>query len=152
MKTSRWWKIAVVAAAATIAQASLAAPQEILIGAPISMTGLLAPDGLDQKWSYEQAVADVNAKGGIFIKEANKKLPVRLVIADDQSDPAKVTDAMERLIKIEKANLLLSTHGGDHEHGRALAAEDVQEVLHGHDDVAPHVGAEEVQVVVAVLL
>ncbi|RIK90038.1 MAG: hypothetical protein DCC72_12050 [Burkholderiales bacterium] len=123
MKTSSWWKVAAVAAAATIAQASLAAPTEILIGAPISLTGLLAPDGLDQKWSYEQAVADVNAKGGIFIKEANRKLPVRLVIADDQSDPAKVTDAMERLIKIEKASLLLSTHGGDLNMAGALAAE-----------------------------
>lgn len=124
MKTTSWWKIAVAAAAAlTVQAAAAAAPTEIVIGAPISMTGLLAPDGLDQKWSYEQAVADVNAKGGIFIKEANKKLPVRLVVADDQSDPAKVTDAMERLIKIEKADLLLSTHGGDLNMAGALAAE-----------------------------
>ncbi len=123
MKRSSWWKIAAVAAAATITQASLAAPKEILIGAPISMTGLLAPDGLDQKWSYEKAVEDVNAKGGIYIKEADRKLPVRLVFADDQSDPAKVTDAMERLIRIEKANLILSTHGGDLNMAGALAAE-----------------------------
>lgn len=98
-------------------------PAEILIGAPISMTGLLAPDGLVQKWSYEQAIADVNAKGGIFVKAAGKKLPVRLVVADDQSDPAKVTDAMERLIKIDKIDLLLSTHGGDLNMTGALAAE-----------------------------
>ncbi|MBS0318634.1 MAG: amino acid ABC transporter substrate-binding protein, partial [Proteobacteria bacterium] len=100
-----------------------AAPTEVRIGAPISMTGLLAADGLDEKWSYEQAVADVNAKGGIFIKEAGKKLPVRLIVADDQSDSAKVTDAMERLIKIDKVDLLLSTHGGDLNMAGALAAE-----------------------------
>jgi len=115
------------AAAATAAlpsrMALAAAPTEIVIGAPVSTTGLLAADGLDQKWSYEQAVADVNAKGGIMIKAAGKKLPVRLVIADDQSDPAKVTDAMERLIKIEKVDLLLSTHGGDLNMAGALAAE-----------------------------
>ena len=99
------------------------APTEIVIGAPVSMTGLLAADGLDQKWSYEQAVADVNAKGGIMIKAAGKKLPVRLVIADDQSDPSKVSDAIERLIKIEKVDLLLSTHGGDLNMAGALAAE-----------------------------
>jgi branched-chain amino acid transport system substrate-binding protein len=117
---------AMAAAAATAllpAAALAAAPTEVLIGAPISLTGQLAPDGLDQKWSYEQAVADVNAKGGIFIKAAGKKLPVRLVVADDQSDPAKVTDAMERLIKIEKAELLLSTHGGDLNMAGAQAAE-----------------------------
>ncbi|MBE7416248.1 MAG: amino acid ABC transporter substrate-binding protein [Ideonella sp.] len=115
------------AAAATAAlapgMALAAGPTEIVIGAPISTTGLLAADGLDEKWSYEQAVADVNAKGGIFIKAAGKKLPVRLVVADDQSDPAKVTDAMERLIKIEKVDLLLSTHGGDLNMAGALAAE-----------------------------
>ncbi|MBN9462558.1 MAG: amino acid ABC transporter substrate-binding protein [Burkholderiales bacterium] len=116
-------KWAVAAAAAAALQTGVAAPGEILIGAPISMTGLLAPDGLDQKWAYEQAVADANARGGIFVKEAGKKLPVKLVVADDQSDPAKVTDAMERLIKIEKANLILSTHGGDLNMAGALAAE-----------------------------
>ncbi|MCC7100305.1 MAG: amino acid ABC transporter substrate-binding protein [Rubrivivax sp.] len=114
---------AVVAGVATPLAASAAAPTEIRIGAPISMTGLLAADGLEQKWSYEQAVADVNAKGGIFVKAANKKLPVKLVVADDQSDPAKVTDAMERLIKVEKVDVLLSTHGGDLNMAGALAAE-----------------------------
>src|SRR5574337_1943046 len=69
------------AAAATAALPSgmalaASAPADIVIGAPVSTTGLLAADGLDQKWSYEQAVADVNAKGGIFIKAAGKKLPV----------------------------------------------------------------------------
>ncbi len=114
---------AAAVAAMLPAAASAAAPTEIRIGAPISLTGQLAADGLDQKWSYEQAVADVNAKGGIFVKAAGKKLPVKLVIADDQSDPAKVTDAMERLIKIEKVDLLLSTHGGDLNMAGALAAE-----------------------------
>lgn len=103
--------------------ARAAAPTEVLIGAPISMTGPLAADGMDQKWAYEQAVADINAKGGILIKAAGKKLPVRLVVADDQSSSAKVTDAMERLIKIENVDLLLSTHGGDLNMAGALAAE-----------------------------
>lgn len=116
--------IAGAAATATLPRmAFAAAPTEILIGAPISMTGPLAADGLDEKWAYEQAVADVNAKGGIFIKAAGKKLPVKLVVADDQSDSAKVTDAMERLIKIDKIDLLLSTHGGDLNMAGALAAE-----------------------------
>ncbi len=112
------------AASAMLPKVAFAAgPTEIKIGAPISMTGLLAADGLDEKWSYEQAVADVNAKGGIFIKAAGKKLPVKLVVADDQSDTAKVPEAMERLIKIDKIDLLLSTHGGDLNMAGALTAE-----------------------------
>ncbi len=87
-----------------------AAKNEILIGAPISMTGPLAPDGLELKWAYEQAVADWNKKGGIFIKSAGKKLPIKLVTADDESEPAKVAAAIEKLAKIDKVDLMLGTH------------------------------------------
>ena len=67
--------IAGAAATATPPRLAMAAaPTEILIGAPISMTGPLAADGLDEKWSYEQAVADANAKGGIFIKADRKSV------------------------------------------------------------------------------
>ncbi|RUU49514.1 ABC transporter substrate-binding protein, partial [Mesorhizobium sp. M2C.T.Ca.TU.002.02.1.1] len=55
-----------------------AAGDEIVIGAPISLTGPLAGDGKEQKWAYEQAVADINKAGGIMVKAAGKKLPVRL--------------------------------------------------------------------------
>lgn len=82
---------------------------EILIGAPIPLTGILAMEGSEQKWAYEQAVADVNAKGGVFVKQYNKKLPVKLVIADAESDPGKAAAAFERLVKVDKVDLMLST-------------------------------------------
>ena len=47
--------------------------KEILIGAPVPMTGSISQNGLEQKWAYEQAIKDVNAQGGIFIKQYNKK-------------------------------------------------------------------------------
>lgn len=100
-----------------------AAGDEIVIGAPISLTGPLAADGLEQKWAYELAVADVNAKGGIFVKEAGKKLPVKLIIADDESEPGKVAGALERLIRINKVDLLLSTHSGPMNLAGAIVAE-----------------------------
>ncbi|WP_082143763.1 amino acid ABC transporter substrate-binding protein [Nitratireductor soli] len=61
--------------------AAQAADGEIVIGAPVSLTGPLAADGQEQRWAYELAVKDINEAGGIFIKEAGKKLPVRLVVA-----------------------------------------------------------------------
>lgn len=82
--------------------------KEILIGAPISMTGGVSMSGLEQKWAYEQAVADVNKTGGIFLSQLNKKLPVKLVVADDESEPGKAAAAMEKLIKLDKVDLLLS--------------------------------------------
>lgn len=85
---------------------------EILIGTHIPVTGDMTAAGHEQKWSYEQAVADVNKKGGIFLKEFGKKLPVRLVVVDDQSDPSKAGLIVEQLIKRDKVDLILSGQGG----------------------------------------
>jgi branched-chain amino acid transport system substrate-binding protein len=77
--------LCVLVASVVLNSPVMAAGGEILIGAPVSMTGPLAPDGLELKWAYEQAVVDWNKKGGIFIKSAGKKLPIKLVFADDES-------------------------------------------------------------------
>jgi branched-chain amino acid transport system substrate-binding protein len=88
--------------------------KEIRIGAPLPLTGILAGAALEQKWAYEQAVADINKKGGIFVKEYNKKLPVKLTIADDESDPGKAVAATEKLIKVDNVDVLLSAFTTNH--------------------------------------
>jgi len=80
---------------------------EIVIGTNLPMTGILAGVGREQKWSYEQAVADVNAAGGVYVKEVGKKLPVKLIVADDESNAGKAGKAVERLIKVDKVDMLL---------------------------------------------
>jgi branched-chain amino acid transport system substrate-binding protein len=82
---------------------------EIVIGAVNSMSGRLSPDGAEIRWAYEQAVADVNEKGGIFLKQYGKKLPVRLIIGDDESDAAMAAKVTERLIVRDKVDLILGT-------------------------------------------
>jgi branched-chain amino acid transport system substrate-binding protein len=86
--------------------------QEILIGTHMPLSGLGAFVGAEQKWAYEQAVADVNKMGGIYIKESGKKLRVRLYAIDDESDPGKAAAAVERLIKRVKVDLILSGQVG----------------------------------------
>ena len=81
--------------------------QEILIGSNLPLTGILAGAGIEQRWAYQTAVDDVNKAGGIYVKEYGKKLPVRLIVADDASDPGKAASAVERLIKQKKVDLLL---------------------------------------------
>jgi branched-chain amino acid transport system substrate-binding protein len=90
--------------------ASAQARKEILIGAPLSLSGMLAMDGIEQQWAYEQSANDINKTGGIFVKEFNKKLPIKLVVADDESDSGKAAAAVEKLIRINNVDLLLSTH------------------------------------------
>ncbi|PKN25278.1 MAG: hypothetical protein CVU64_20270 [Deltaproteobacteria bacterium HGW-Deltaproteobacteria-21] len=81
---------------------------EIVVGATLPLTGMLSMLGSEQKWAYEQAVADVNGAGGIFVKELNKKLPVRLIIADNETDASKAVAAFERLVKVDKIDFALS--------------------------------------------
>ncbi len=88
------------------------AKEEILIGAHLPLSGPGAGFGLEQKWAYEQAVKDINAGGGIFVKEYNKKLPVRLVLMDDETNPRKAATVVAQLIKQKKVDLLLSGQNG----------------------------------------
>lgn len=81
--------------------------KEIVIGSNLPLTGILAGAGIEQRWAYQTAVDDINKAGGIFVKEYGKKLPVRLIVADDGSDPGKAAAAVERLIKQKKVDLLL---------------------------------------------
>jgi branched-chain amino acid transport system substrate-binding protein len=89
--------------------------KEILIGASLPISGPLAMATVEQKWAYEQAVADINKAGGVFVKEYNKKLPVRLVIVDDEADPGKAASVIERLIKRTKVDFLLGGHTPVHD-------------------------------------
>lgn len=98
-----------------------AGENEIVIGAPISLTGPLAGDGKEQKWAYEQAVADINAAGGLNV--GGKKLPVKLIVADDESSEGKVASALENLIKVQNVDVLLSTHSGPMNVTGAIVAE-----------------------------
>ena len=115
--------VSVVALGLMFSSPVMAAPEEIVIGAVISMTGGMAANGKEQKWAYDQAIGDYNKKGGIYIKEAGKKLPIRLVVADDESEPAKAAQAMETLIKVNKLDLILSTTHGPLNVAAANAAE-----------------------------
>jgi branched-chain amino acid transport system substrate-binding protein len=90
--------------------ASAAEKKEILIGAVNSMTGENVLTAKECRWAYEQAIADVNKKGGIFVKELNKKLPVKLIFADDKSTADGGAAAMERLIKVNHIDLALSSN------------------------------------------
>lgn len=83
--------------------------KEILVGANMSLSGALAMDALEARWAYEQAVADINEKGGIYVKEFGVKLPVKLIVVNDKSTSQSASEAVEELITVHKVDLLLST-------------------------------------------
>ena len=87
---------------------------EILIGNHLPLSGALAMAGVEQKWAYERAVEDINKTGGIYVAEYGKKLPVRLIVMDDETNPGMAAAVVERLIKRNKVDLLLSGCTGAH--------------------------------------
>ena len=110
---------------------------EIRIGAPLPVTGILAGGALEQKWAYEQAVADINKKGGIYVKEYGKKLPVKLIIADAESDPGKAVAATERLIKVDKVDALLSAFTTNHVIPTCMTADKYKKYYHATTCLVP---------------
>jgi branched-chain amino acid transport system substrate-binding protein len=83
-------------------------PSEIVLGTSVPLTGNLAGFGQGSGWALQAAVVDLNNQGGIFVKDYNRKLPVRLVLLDNQSDPIKASTLTESLILQDKVNFLVS--------------------------------------------
>ena len=56
---------------------------------------------------YRMWVDDVNADGGIYVKEYDKKLPIELIIYDDKSELGTMTRLYEKLILEDEVDFLL---------------------------------------------
>jgi branched-chain amino acid transport system substrate-binding protein len=85
---------------------------KIVIGTAISLSGAYAPGaGMSQIPNYQMWKEEVNAKGGIFVKEYDKRLPVELILYDDKSDIGTAVKLVEKLILEDKVDLLLPPWG-----------------------------------------
>jgi branched-chain amino acid transport system substrate-binding protein len=91
----------------TVGQAHAAAPTEIIIGATAPLTGPAAEAGIALKQGITMVVEEWNAKGGIEIKEAGKKLPIKVIIEDSQSKPEVGVSVGEKLITRDKVHFLM---------------------------------------------
>ena len=102
--------LSIIALTFSNAEAS-SSPKTIRIGAAVSFTGGFASGGLESKFGYEQAVADINKAGGIYIKEINKQIPIELIIEDDESDSTKCVARLEKMHSIDKVVAYLGPYG-----------------------------------------
>jgi branched-chain amino acid transport system substrate-binding protein len=85
----------------------------ILIGHPNPSTGPLAGFGEASPWADDKAVNAINKAGGIYIKEYDKKLPVKLKLVDTESDPTKAAELASKLILGDKVDLMVVMHTPD---------------------------------------
>lgn len=85
---------------------------KIVIGTAISLSGPYAPGAaMTQIPNYKMWVEEVNADGGIYVKEYGKKLPVELIIYDDKSNVGTAVKLLEKLILEDKVDFILPPWG-----------------------------------------
>jgi branched-chain amino acid transport system substrate-binding protein len=111
-----------VTAASTALLGSTALAQDVIrFGAPLPITGALAPEALKQQQGYDLWAEAVNKAGGIKVGE--KRMKVQIVYTDYQSNTPRAVQAAEQLITQEKVNFLFSPFGS----GATKAASTVSE-------------------------
>lgn len=83
-----------------------ASSQEIKVGVVQAQTGMYAGFGTGDIFGIQAAVDDINATGGVDVN--GTKMPIKLFISDDQSDPNKTGTLAESLVTQNNVQFLLS--------------------------------------------
>ena len=101
-KLARWFAGGFLAIALAF---SAYAQQPLKIGFGMSLTGPLAGNGKAALIAMQIWAEDVNAKGGILGRK------VELVYYDDQTNPSTVPSIYNKLLDVDKVDLLVSGYG-----------------------------------------
>jgi branched-chain amino acid transport system substrate-binding protein len=84
-----------------------AATKELKIGVIASMTGPASTTGKDVWESAVLAADEINANGGVYVKDLGMKIPIRLVQGDDESTREGGQKAVSKLITQDNVDLLV---------------------------------------------
>lgn len=79
----------------------------VLIGHPMASTGPIAPFGEAALFADEIAEKEINAGGGIYIKELGKTLPVKILAMDSESNPTKAAEIATKMILKDKVDIIV---------------------------------------------
>jgi branched-chain amino acid transport system substrate-binding protein len=102
------WTAAFAVAGALSASMAADAPKSIRIGYAISLSGVNAQGaGTTTLPGYQLWVHDVNAKGGIMVKEFGKRIPLEVVQYDDTSNAETMLRLEEKLMSQDKVDFVL---------------------------------------------
>jgi len=115
--------VALIALPLSTACAPKAAKDKIVVGMSRSLSGPIAIiDDSAFRPVYETWVPEVNAAGGVYLKDYGKKLPIELKIYDDKSDVGTMTRLTEKLILEDKVDFIWGGGGTSFIFGQAPIA------------------------------
>ena len=82
-------------------------PKEIKVGVIVSLTGPASNVGKNMWQSAQVAADEINANGGILLKGSATKVPIRLIVGDDESTQQGGQKAATKLITDDKVDILV---------------------------------------------
>jgi branched-chain amino acid transport system substrate-binding protein len=104
-----------------IAASTASAEDVIRFGAPLPITGPLAPEAIKQQQGYDLWAEQANKAGGISV--GGKTYKVEIVYVDYQSNTPRAVQATEQMITQDNINFLFGAFGS----GAAKAASTISE-------------------------
>ncbi len=119
--TSRRLNSLLLAACLGLSASAALAQDVVKFGAPLPLTGPLAPEAIKQQQGYDLWAEQANKAGGISV--GGKKYKVEIVYADYQSNTPRAVQATEQMITQNNVNFLFSPFGS----GAAKAGSSVSE-------------------------
>ena len=125
----------VVAFAATVVAAPSGPP--VRIGSTLALTGPLAPTALLHKIAGEIYIEELNKANGLLGR------PVEWVLLDDQSKPDVARSLYEKLITVDKVDLLMGPYATSGILAAMGVAQRYQKVLPHHSFGMPHLAKYE---------
>jgi branched-chain amino acid transport system substrate-binding protein len=104
---------AVLAATAGVATAARAAdaPAEIKLGTLYASSGRYASISMPVHDGLKLWIDQKNAEGGVYVKAFDKKIPLKLVAYDDQSNTATAATLYNQLITQDRVDILIADSG-----------------------------------------
>lgn len=87
------------------------APSEIKIGTLYASSGTFASISMPVYHGLKLWVDHENARGGVFVKPYGKRIPIKLIAYDDQSNPGTATTLYNELVTQDKVDILTSDSG-----------------------------------------
>ena len=87
------------------------APAEIKLGTLYASAGPFSSISMPVHSGLKLWIEQKNAEGGVFVKAFNKKIPIKLIAYDDQSNTATAATLYNQLITQDKVDLLVSDSG-----------------------------------------
>ncbi|OBS09334.1 ABC transporter substrate-binding protein [Acidihalobacter prosperus] len=88
-----------------------ASPHEIKIGTLYAGSGPFASSSQPQYAGLKYWVDEMNAQGGVYVKAYRKRIPVKLIAYDDQSQTGLAGTLYNQLLTRDRVNLLVADFG-----------------------------------------